>query len=159
VGKNTALTIVGPATITCDNFEIGSGSEVYIDDSAGPVTIYVENDFTMNSNTLLAPLSDDPMSLTLNLLSDNILDPTVDVDFTEDLIDFESNAIMYGKIYAPNAEVVIDSNFELYGAVAARLLELRSNSRVHYDENLANSDEDAVSTWEIVGWRVTSSQL
>lgn len=154
-----ALTIVGPAEVVCENLIVESNTEIIVDDSAGPVTIYVHDDFIMNSNTSIAPLSKDPAMLELELLSDNILDPAVDVDFTEAEIEFDSNAKVYGTIYAPNAALVLDSNFELFGAVAARLLMISSNALVHFDENLINKTDDEDSTWEIVGWRVTGVGL
>ncbi|MEO0651370.1 MAG: hypothetical protein AAFZ65_11910, partial [Planctomycetota bacterium] len=153
------LTIVGPAEVVCNNLIVESNTEVVIDDTAGPVTLYVHDDFIMNSNTLIAPLSKDPSMLELELLSDNILDPAVDVDFTEAEIEFDSNAKVYGTIYAPNASLVLDSNFELFGAVAARVLTVSSNALVHYDENLINKTDDEDVVWEIVGWRVTGVQL
>ena len=153
------LTIVGPAEIVCNNLIVESNTEIVVDDTNGPVTIYVHDDFIMNSNTLIAPLSKDPAMLELELLSDNILDPAVDVDFTEAEIEFDSNAKVYGTIYAPNAALVLDSNFEVFGAVAARLLAVSSNAKVHFDENLTNKTDDEDIVWEVVGWRVTGVGL
>jgi hypothetical protein len=89
--------------------------------------------------------------LSFQLLSDNIVDPLQLVDV--DLLDFDSNAKMYASIYAPNALVEINSNFELFGAVMAKELILDSNCKIHYDESLADADIYSTSTFEVIGWR------
>ena len=152
-------TITGPANVVCDDLKLKSGAQIVVDDSSGPVTFYVENDFVMNSNTLISANSLDPAQVSFKLLSDNIIDPATDIDVTEDLIDFKSNAKFYGTIYAPNANLVIDSNFELFGAVASKVLHIDSNAQIHYDENLVNNDDDVTVTWDVVGWRVTAADL
>jgi hypothetical protein len=151
VGKNAKLTIQGPANLVVTNLEVLTGSSLRIDSTSGPVTIYVENDFLIDSNTLIAPLDLDPKGLSFQLLSDNIVDPLQLVDV--DLLDFDSNAKMYASIYAPNALVEINSNFELFGAVMAKELILDSNCKIHYDESLADADIYSTSTFEVIGWR------
>jgi hypothetical protein len=151
VGKNAKLTIQGPAELVVTNLKVLTGSSLRIDSTAGPVTIYVEDDFLIDSNTLIAPLDLDPKGLSFQLLSDNIVDPLQLVDV--DLLDFDSNAKMYASIYAPNALVEINSNFELFGAVMAKELILDSNCKIHYDESLADADIYSTSTFEVIGWR------
>ena len=51
-----------------------------------------------------------------------------------------------GTIYAPNAAIDIDSNFELFGAIVARSLHLDSDSKIHYDESLATMSSSSSST-------------
>jgi hypothetical protein len=56
-------------------------------------------------------------------------------------------------VYAPNARVVFDSNFELFGSMIARSLDLDSNATFHFDEALMNATASTVPTYETVGWR------
>jgi hypothetical protein len=70
-----------------------------------------------------------------------------------DLLDFDSNAKMYASIYAPNALVEINSNFELFGALMAKELILDSNCKIHYDESLAEADIYSTTNFEVIGWR------
>ncbi|QDU67306.1 DUF7305 domain-containing protein [Engelhardtia mirabilis] len=153
VGKNAILTIIGPATLVVDSFEVNSGSSVLIDDTGGPVEIYVRGDFIVNSNTLIASLDFEPADLSFLLESDNIIAPdVVEVDLDE--VDFDSNAKIYGTILAPNAAISINSNFELFGAIAAKQLHLDSNCKIHYDESLADMSNSSENTWTTVGYRV-----
>jgi hypothetical protein len=154
VNNNNDLTIIGPATI--DDFKLKSGAELIIDASAGPVEFFVLNDFVLNSNTVISSLDALAGDVAFNLLSDNILDPGVDVDFDEDAVDFDSGSRMYGTIYAPSAEITVDSNFELFGALIARRVDLDSNCRIHYDETLATASESGEIEYESLCWRLVS---
>lgn len=163
VETNKVLTITGPATIVCDDFKLKSGSQLVIDATDGPVEFFVIDDFILNSNTQIystAPLPPDgngshsPLDVAFNLLSDNILDPAVDITFDEDTVDFDSGSKLYGTIFAPSAEIIIDSNFEQFGSLVARRASLLSNARIHYDERLATVSSDAQSVFTTLCWRV-----
>lgn len=144
-------TVIGPATIVCENFSMRSGAQFIADTTNGPVKIYVNDDFVLSSNTSLRPQNYIPADLEVNLLSDNIVDPMVIVDL--DTVDFNSNAKMHGTIYAPNAHIEIDSNFELFGALVAFRVDLDSNCRIHYDEQLAVSKGGTPGDYQAICWR------
>jgi len=88
----------------------------------------------------------------LNLLSDNVINPDEEVDLDD--VDFESNAELHGVVYAPNAHVEIDSNFQLFGSLVARSVRLSSWSRIHFDEALREVDGDeSESGFTRLTWR------
>jgi hypothetical protein len=151
VGSNADITITGPATLVFDSFNLGSNSEFIVNATNGAVEIYVIGDFVMNSNTLIASTTRTPADISINLLSDNIIDPGMEIDLDE--VDFDSNAQLYGTIYAPNAAVEINSNFELFGSLMARSVHLDSNARIHFDEALLQVDGDEEILLETVAWR------
>jgi hypothetical protein len=156
LNASKTLNIVGPATIVCSDFKLKSGSTVSIDASNGPVKFYVVNDFVMSSNTRIASTTWTPSDVEINLLSDNILDPGIDIDFDEDLVDFSSNSKLYGTVYAPSAKIEIKSNFELFGAMIARRVDLRSYARIHYDETLATNGSADGQVYSPISWRLIS---
>jgi len=156
MNSNKTLTINGPATIVCDNFKLKSGSSISVNAASGPVVFYVVDDFVLNANTMIASTTSNPQDVTFKLLSDNILDPGIDVDFDSDLIGFDSNSKLYGTIYAPEAAVTINSNFELFGALVARRVDLNSNCRLHYDERLMTAGGAAAAAYDTLSWRVIS---
>lgn len=151
LNSNSTLNVTGPITLVVNSANLNSNAEMWIDATNGGAEIFVIGDFIMNSNTMLSATSFDPADVTLNLNSDNVIDPDNEVDL--DAVDFDSNAKLYGTIYAPNAYVEINSNFELFGAVVARRVHLDSNSKVHFDENLLDADEDVEPTVETLFWR------
>lgn len=144
---NSELLITGPAQIVCNTFLIEQNSELWIDGSAGPVEIFVIGDFLLQSNARLGSTDGIPSHLVLNLVSDNVIDPDQNVDL--DQVDFDSNTIVWAAVYAPNAEVRIDSNLELFGSLVARRVVLDSNCQIHYDEALMAEGPGAEGTWEV----------
>lgn len=152
LGTGSSFEVAGPATLVFDSLELRSGSQFLVDATNGPVEIFVIGDFIMNSNTLMSSLTNTPSDITLNLESDNVIDPDMEVDL--DVVDFESNAQLYGTIYAPNAAIEINSNFELFGSLVARRVHLDSNARVHFDEALRTGGGDGSSSFTTVCWRV-----
>lgn len=152
VSTGTEVWVTGPATLVFGSFELASNTAFRVDATAGPVEIYVIDDFVMNSNTLIASSTYTPADIAFNLLSDNVINPEVEVDLDD--VEFESNAELYGTIYAPNAAIEIDSNFELFGALVARSIVLDSNSQIHYDEALLDAANQEQTTYEVVCQRV-----
>lgn len=149
---NSKLRIAGPAKVVFKNLELKSTAQFEVEATNGEVQVWIEDDLIIGSNTLIASTTKKPTDIEFNLLSDNVVDPLVVVDLDE--IDFNSNAKMYGTIYAPNAHVEIDSNFELYGALVAHSVDLDSNCKVHYDESLALGDADDSASWKAMCWRI-----
>jgi hypothetical protein len=145
------LNVTGPATIVTTNFLMRQNTQFRVNATNGPVKIYVYDDFVLSSNAQMFALDYDPDKLQLNLESDNVIDPDVTVEL--DVIDFDSNTKIFGTIYAPNAHIEVDSNLELFGAMMARSIDLDSNARVHYDENLARARSNGDVVWQQVAWR------
>ena len=155
--SNSSLLIEGPATLVLGSAVIGSNAEILVDATNGSVEFFVYDDFLMNSNTEIRSTTYTPMDVFINLLSDNVFDPDSIVDLDE--VDFDSNAKLYGVVYAPNARIEINSNFELFGALIARSVVLDSNAQVHYDEMLSTmaADEGAPSYTKILWAELTVS--
>ena len=147
LNSGSSMHIVGPARITCRSFRADSNVEITIDDSAGPVELYIERDFALSSNAWIKPLSHDPAGLSVQVSGES-----------GGNITFDSNSYLYGTVYAPNHEINFNSNFELWGGIAAKRLHFNSNVELHYDENLASGGSGGSSEWTVVGWRVTGSQ-
>lgn len=152
LGNNVQLTVTGPATLVFDSLTLRTGSSIVVNAAGGPVSIYVVNNLVMNSNTTIHATDYKAAGVQMNLLSDNVFDPNVQVSL--DTVTFNSNSTLYGTIYAPTAAVVVDSNFEVYGGVIARRVDLRSNSRVHYDQALAHITAPGTALYSRVAWRV-----
>jgi len=147
-----SVQVTGPARLVFEDFHLESGSEFIVDASAGPVELYVDGDFVLDSNTLVASTTSTPADLRVNLLSDNVKDPSIQVQL--DVVTFESNAQLYGTIYAPKTVIDIDSNFELFGSLIARRVVLDSNARVHYDESLATASSLTEVSYRTICWRI-----
>lgn len=151
VNANKTLNVVGPANLVINSLDLRSGGRIVVDPTNGPVTLYVLDNFLMNSNTSMASTRSWPRDLRINLLSDNVINPEVDVDL--DVVDFDSNSKIFGYVYAPNAAITLDSNFEMFGSLVARSLDIDSNARFHFDEALIAATASGDPEFETVSWR------
>jgi hypothetical protein len=151
VKANKILTINGPAHIVMSNLTMFMNAKILINDALGPVTLTVIDNFILNSNSVIKPISENPANLRLNMLSDNVADPEVVVQL--DTIDLASNSTITGCVYAPEANIVLDSYFSLYGSLMARSLDLDSNANFHFDEHLLEALAEENMTYELVSWR------
>ena len=151
VRSNKVLTITGPANIVVSNLTMNSNAQILIDDAAGPVTLTVIDNFVLQQNSTIRPLSNNPANLRLNMLSDNVADPEVVVQL--DTVTIASNSTIYGCVYAPEACIVLSSNFSLFGALMSRSLDLNSNCNFHFDEHLLAAMFNGTYTYEMVSWR------
>lgn len=124
LNKAANLTVVGPATLVVKNFIGGKDSRLKIDASAGPVTIFVEGDYTHFANFASEPVGTSPMALAFM------------VQGTSDVV-FPSQSKVRGAYYVPNANVLFASNSEAWGSFAANRIDMASSMRFHYDESLA----------------------
>jgi hypothetical protein len=136
------LNIVGPATLVLDSFTLRSNANLHIDSTNGPVKIYGLGNFDLRSNSNVTTTGTTARDLDIQLTASS--PPAT--------IKFNSNTDFMGTIYAPNANLVISSNFTVYGAVMAKSIEMASNSQVHFDESLLY-DPDAADVFERVAWR------
>ena len=149
--SNKTLTINGPANIVMNNLTMRSNASILINDTLGPVNLTIIDNFVLEQNSTLRPLSYNAANLRINMLSDNVADPEVVVQL--DTIDIASNSTIYGCVYAPEAKITLDSNFSLYGALMSRSLDLDSNCNFHFDEHLLDAMSDGTFTYEMVSWR------
>ena len=149
--RHRSRTITGPANVVMQNLQMDSNSYLKINATGGPVTIYVIDNFILDSNSQIYPLDYKPSNLRLNILSDNVINPEINVQL--DTLSISSNTVIHGTIFAPNARVRLDSNFNLYGAIIARALDVDSNSFFHYDEALGGSIGSSGVTFQTVSWR------
>lgn len=147
--SNSSLLVKGPCNLVISSAAtVSSNSTWTFDATNGPIQVYALGSFDLRSNSTMATTSKDPTTLTLNLTGTHATSGS-----SSPKIDFSSNSEFYGTINAPNLSVVISSNFEVFGCLKARWIELSSNSKLHFDEKLSNGGLEAGSGYEILGWR------
>jgi len=79
VNSNKTLNITGPAKIVMSNLTLKSGGQINIDAANGDVELWVIDNFILNSNAQIAPTDFKSKHLRLNLLSDNVINPELNV--------------------------------------------------------------------------------
>lgn len=124
LNKAAQLTVTGPATLVVKNFTGGKDARLKINATGGPVTIFVQGNYTHLANFQSQPVGSSPMAVAFM------------VQGTSDVV-FPSSSKVHGAYYVPNANVLFASNTEAWGSFAANRIEMASGMRFHYDESLA----------------------
>lgn len=139
----STLTIggTGEIVIYADSLTLDSISTLKIDSTVAKVTIYVSQTFTVDSNSKINNLSKDPLKMAI-FGTDSLTSCT-----------FDSNSQYYGTLYAKNADIILDGNTQVFGAVVGKTVRTDSNAIIHYDEALARNGPSVGSGIRTTAWK------
>lgn len=132
IGKEATLTIQGPATLVLDDFEGGKDANLVIDATNGPVTIHVEGNYTHTSGFETSAAVGSPLAVAFMIQG------------TDDIA-FPSGTNVRGGYYVPNANVTLDNSNEVWGALAAKRIEMSAGTHFHFDEALSRHWEEDIN--------------
>ncbi|MES1194764.1 MAG: hypothetical protein ABUL65_02645, partial [Opitutus sp.] len=147
---NQTLTILGDVTLI---LTVGSGAHALdvtgngsiIVPEGSSLTVYVEGD-VMIAGKGLANKNIRPISFQLLSTNNSPGGQSIQV---------AGNGALRSVVYAPNADVKINGNGDVMGAVVARNITLTGNAYFHYDESLARSASD--TPFGVQDWRELTS--
>jgi Flp pilus assembly protein TadG len=139
------FSINGSSSVTFDagtyyftNFSVTGNATVTIN---GAVTIYVKGNLDLTGGSITGN-SSLPANLTFNVLPSTSGTSTVDLG---------GGSALYAHIYAPNSDFIIHGtgSFGLYGWVIGDSIDVKGNSKIHYDGSIysdgnPNNDEFSV---------------
>ena len=137
---------------------IENQSTIELDTTDGPIRmVFHTEDVFLKNNTTLNVTGDHPVEIYLSgdnkFFMDNftkVINPGGRSDLFQVVINSNgagefirmensNNATFYGTILAPDADMILQNNFDLHGAVICREIQLKNIASVHYDEALAES--------------------
>ena len=122
----SSQTIVGPGSFLASSVTVAKGATLYIDNSAGPVTLYVQGDVKLAAGGTIATA--DPSSENFAMY----------VSGKRSSVSIAGRGSSFaGVVYAPDAKLEIGDNSQFRGAFVADDIELGNGSRVDYDATLA----------------------
>jgi len=142
IGKNSKLLLKGPLQIVVGDLTLRLGAEMIFDTTDGPVELYVINSLDFRTSSVV--------STTTQVTADSIIMVAAPAGKT---VSFGAKSQFYGFIYAPEAEVHISAQYELYGGLACRSLQLAAQGRMHYDTGLGallESTLPLLHSWRVV---------
>lgn len=126
---NNAKAIIDAGVYHFNSMELSNGSEFQIDPNIGDdevVEIYVDTSINFENNSELIP----PIEVTGDSTKLRIYFSGTQT------VDLSNNVTFYGFIYAPNAQIEIRNNDNVFGNLVAKEIWLWNNGGVHYDEAL-----------------------
>ncbi len=141
IGKNSQLVLKGPLTIVVGALTLRLGAQLVFDTTDGPIEMYVTESLDLSTSSVV--------STTTQVTSDSIIMVSAPEGKT---VNFGAKSQFYGFIYAPEAEVHISAQYELYGGLVCKELQLAAQGRMHYDTGLGAT---LASTLPLLhSWRV-----
>jgi hypothetical protein len=146
IGPRQQLVIRGPATVVFDELLLDNEAELVVDPSGGRVDIYIEETVSFASGSMINCLSTNPALLTM-MVSDAV-DPS-----GADNVQLNAKGSFYGTLYAPQSNVQVSADFEVFGAAVAQRLTLSNGGKLHVDAELA-ANASANPLPRMVAWRI-----
>jgi hypothetical protein len=122
--KGKGRTIVGPGSFQVTKIKLDEGARLFVDNSAGPVTLYVAEDIVIEKGSTVAVADTTPEKFAVYATGDKP-------------IKVVGNGSMFvGVVYAPRSEVTLSGDVAFYGALVGREMKAEKEARVHYDGTL-----------------------
>lgn len=154
-------------------FEIGTGGTVSVNAPGETVTLYINGNFSMLSNSTLRIEANTKCEIILGrgtwtqASNTSIVNVSQDCrnlaifgteNFQGDVMTLRSNTTLYAVVYVPVANVIYHANTDFFGAIVSNKLIMDSSSLsggIHYDERLGTSkeygmigDKYIIKTWQ-----------
>jgi len=144
------------------SIDLGNSETVTID---GDVALYITGDITLGNSAELGIENDASLILYLGgdfegKNSSTVNNETQDAQRLKiygldscETIRFKNSSDLYGAIYAPNADVVMDNSANIYGSVVSKSFEQRNSATFNYDVTLRDvSINDEALYFTITNW-------
>ena len=114
-------TLVGPGSFLVSDLIVAGRSTLFVDNSAGPVTLYVTGRVTVKGTGRIVVADPNPEKFAVYVASDQP-------------VTFGGSAAthFYGVLYAPRSAVDIMGGGQWYGAFVGNALRQTGHSNVHY---------------------------
>jgi type II secretory pathway pseudopilin PulG len=141
IGKDTKLILKGPLTVVFGELYTALNSEVVFDTTDGPIEMYVTESLDFKTGSFV--------STTTQKTADTVIMVSAPEGKT---INFGAKSTFYGFIYAPTAEVHISAQYELFGGVVCKSLQLAAQGKMHADLSLGATIESTLP--RLHAWRV-----
>ena len=122
------------------SFNLESNSEIKLNPGA-KLIIYVDGKYGVNSNA----------KVNAGGLPTNVIVYST-YSGSGDGVGLDSNGDFNGAIYAPDARISLNSNAKVYGSVVGKTVDIDSNAKIHYDENLVNV-ESGLIRYVVQSWK------
>ena len=143
VGPDSELVMSGPATVVIGKLTLEPGALLTLDTRNGDVELYITGGMDLQPGSMASTSGERPEEVSVQVSSIPTLGTAP--------INLEATSQFHGTIYAPETEVKIGTDFEIYGGVVARKLEIGPGARLHYDSSgFGGSAIPRIVSWKII---------
>ena len=123
--NGTNMSIAGPGSFNVDSISLNTNSRLYVDNAAGPVTLYVNGDITVANGGSIVVADPNPEKLAIYTTN------------SAAKVDMKGNgSTFYGVLYAPNVPITIGGTGIFEGAFVGKTVTMKDTARIRYDSTL-----------------------
>ncbi|HEX6885171.1 MAG TPA: collagen-binding domain-containing protein [Planctomycetota bacterium] len=142
IGKNSTLILKGPLDLVVNSLILRLGAKLEFDTTNGPVQLFVNESLDFSTSSVV--------STSTQVTSDSLIFVAAPEGKS---VNFGAKSQFYGFIYAPNADVHISAQYELYGGLVCKELQLAAQGKMHYDLSLGatlSGQLPILHSWRVV---------
>lgn len=118
-----SYTLVGPASYKVGKLDFSGNSQLIVNNSAGPVTLYVTNTITIGNTAQVVISNPNPENFALYLISGAP-------------VNISNTGSFYGTVYAPQSAINILNSGQFFGAFVGNAVTASNSAFIHYDTAL-----------------------
>ncbi len=142
VAPDCELILRGPATIVIGSLTLEPGAYMTLDTRLGDVELYITDGMDLQRGSVVTTTSEKPSEVSVQVA------PITTIDKAP--INLEATSQFHGVILSPATDVMVGSEFEIYGGVVAKRLEVGEGARLHFD----SSGFEGLPIPRVVSWRI-----
>ena len=120
----TSQTVFGPGSFDVTSISLSNFARLTVDNSAGPVTFYVQDGVTVQSGSIVTIVDRNPEKFAVYVVGNKTV--TLKGPLSQ----------YYGVLYAPNSSVNITGGGQFSGSFVGKAMTVSGSSIVHYDDKL-----------------------
>jgi len=138
VAPGAELVLIGPGAAVFGSLQLQSGSRLTIRNEAGPVDLYVTGVVDLQVGAVIETESEQALDLSLQVVQSFLP------------VQLYAMSRFHGGIYAPGSEVAVGRDFEVFGYLVSRTLQLEEGVRLHFDSSTSGS----LLLPRLLGWKI-----
>ncbi|MEM9800747.1 MAG: pilus assembly PilX N-terminal domain-containing protein [Planctomycetota bacterium] len=145
VGPGSELVVRGPAEIVVGSVSVESGGKLTLDTRDGDVELFVTGHLALANESIIETTAERSTEVTIQAASGDRLTAAP-------RLDLEASGAFHGTISAPQSIVRVGPDFEVFGSISARRLEIGAGARLHFDDETFNGllEVPKQESWRII---------
>jgi hypothetical protein len=151
VTAGSTLVLKGPLDLVVDELIVDPGATLILNTDEGGIDLFVTGYFGLEPGSLMGEGSKRPDMASIIVTGEP---EDRDGDGHDDQpVTLGAAGELHAMLYAPQAELVLHENLELFGSIAGGSVELEANAKVHFDVAVAAVVADALAFVRMRAWR------
>ncbi|MBI4518255.1 MAG: hypothetical protein HY699_20840 [Deltaproteobacteria bacterium] len=136
---NSAMTL-NPGTYTAASISLSGNASLTINNAAGPVYLYVTGTVSASGNGIATGSNDSTRFILYQIGGSSVA--------------IVGNGLFRGGVYAPDSNLAVSGNGDLYGSFVGNQISINGNGGIHYDQKLQSITGPPGPLLTVSWWRL-----